>query len=246
MEEIPVLDYGFIRLDGIMVDVTALFKLAEGEITIDDVLDTDLSVVNSARVSFGLRKMMIDKADEGLIGYLMGHQHGTPFEHNGFRFHVKAPIKVFREWQRHRIASYNELSTRYKELTNPDFYIPRVEDLRSQVGKPGAYSFEPFKGNSKQVRATMERHFLDSFDLYRWYVDAGLAKEQASGVLPLYMYSEMYWTCNARALMNFCNLRNSEQAMWEIRQYAQVVEAIWALHMPRSHKAFIENGRVAP
>lgn len=244
--EIPVLDHGFVRLDGLMIDLQTLYDYVGGDTTLDELLDVDLSVVNGARVSVGLRKRVLDATDEVLLDYLMSHHHGTPFEQNGFRFHVKAPIFIFREWQRHRIGSFNELSGRYKEFKNPDFYVPKAQDFRTQIGKPGAYSFEKWPGNTKNAMATMQRHFEDSYDLYKWYIDQGMAKEQARNVLPLALYSEMYWTVNARSLMNFCNLRNASQALWEIQQYAQVVEAEWATHMPRSHETFVNNGRVAP
>src|SRR5436853_3481423 len=103
---------------------------------------TDLSVVNAARVSFARRKEEMDDADAGLIRFLMRDRHGTPFEHNSFRFHIRAPIFVAREWFRHRIGSFNEFSMRYARATD-DFYVPEADDVRSQVGKPGAYSFEP-------------------------------------------------------------------------------------------------------
>src|SRR5207237_2368696 len=102
----------------------------------------DLSVVNGARVSFARRSEEMDGSDEGLIRFLMKHRHGTPFEHNSFRFHVRAPIFVAREWFRHRFSSFNEFSMRYARATD-EFYVPAPEDVRSQVGKPGAYSFEP-------------------------------------------------------------------------------------------------------
>src|ERR1700745_200565 len=121
-DSIPVLDHGFVRLDGVMAD--------------------DLSVVNAARVSFARRKDEMDESDEGLIRFLLRNRHGTPFEHNSFRFHIRAPIFVAREWFRHRVGSFNEFSMRYAKATD-DFYVPEVEDVRSQVGKPGAYSFEP-------------------------------------------------------------------------------------------------------
>src|SRR6201989_861879 len=102
----------------------------------------ELSVVNRPRVSFARRKEEMDAADEGLIRFLMRDRHGTPFEHNAFRFHVRTPIFVAREWFRHRIGSFNEFSMRYARATD-DFYVPAAEDVRTQVGKPGAYTFEP-------------------------------------------------------------------------------------------------------
>src|SRR6185503_18485094 len=118
---IPVLDHGFVRLDGAMA--------------------SDLSVANAARVSFARRKDELDEADEGLIRFLMRERHGTPFEHNAFRFHIRCPIFVAREWFRHRVGSFNELSGRYTELPEA-FYVPAADDVRTQVGKPGSYSFE--------------------------------------------------------------------------------------------------------
>jgi thymidylate synthase (FAD) len=222
--ETPVLDHGFVRLDDWMGD--------------------DLSVVNAARVSFGVRVNEMGDKDAGLIRYLMSKRHGTPFEHNAFKFHVKAPLFIFREWQRHRIGSFNELSGRYKEFENPDFYVP--DDFRTQTGKPGAYTFEKWQGSKKQAQATMLRHFQDSLDLYKWYVEAGMAKEQARIVLPLALYSEMYWTVNARSLMNFLSLRNHPDAAKEIQDYAQAVEPLWAEKMPITHNAFVNNERIAP
>src|SRR5947208_17108568 len=118
---IHVLDHGFVRLD--------------------DAMASDLSVVNAARVSFARRKEAMDESDEGLIRFLMRDRHGTPYEHNAFRFHVRAPLFVAREWFRHRVGSFNEFSMRYARATD-EFYVPEPEDVRSQVGKPGAYSFE--------------------------------------------------------------------------------------------------------
>src|SRR5256885_10819893 len=103
---------------------------------------TDLSVVNAARVSFARRKDEMDEGDEGLIRFLMRDRHGTPFEHNSFRFHIRCPIFVAREWMRHRVSSFNEFSLRYAKASD-DFYVPAMEDVRSQVGKPETYSFEP-------------------------------------------------------------------------------------------------------
>src|SRR5437763_14529106 len=121
-DAIRVLDHGFVRLDDAMAD--------------------DLSVANAARVSFARRKAELDEADEGLIRFLMRERHGTPFEHNSFRFHVRCPIFVAREWFRHRVGSFNEFSMRYAKATD-DLYVPEPEDVRTQVGKPGSYSFEP-------------------------------------------------------------------------------------------------------
>jgi thymidylate synthase (FAD) len=186
-EEVAVLDHGFVRLDGTMAD--------------------DLSVVNAARVSFGKRRMQMEDADHKLIEYLLRAKHGSPFEHNAFRFHIKAPIFVFREWQRHRIASYNEMSGRYVRFENPDFYLPNEFRQRVEGSKPGAYQFEKWAGNQQQAKSLTMRHYQDSVDLYNHYVDNGMATEHARLVLPAALYSEMYWTANARSIMNFLSLR---------------------------------------
>ena len=130
---IPVLDHGFVRLDDAMAD--------------------DLSVVNGARVSFARRKDEMDEADEGLIRFLMRDRHGTPFEHNAFRFHVRCPIFVAREWFRHRVGSFNEFTMRYAKATD-DFYVPAPEDVRTPGRQAGRYSFEPVEPRAR--RATRE------------------------------------------------------------------------------------------
>jgi thymidylate synthase (FAD) len=242
MSEIQVLDHGFIRLD--------------------DSMATDLSVVNSARVSFAQRSELeripgprhethpeydrrrLSDKDAGLIKFLMRERHGTPFEHNAFRFHVKAPIFVFREWQRHRIGSFNEWSARYSKL-EPEFYIPT--EVRTQVGKPGSYTFEPVHPEYGEVfRGVLESSCQRAFRDYEKALDDGVAKEQARLFLPVNIYSQMYWTVNARSLMNFLSLRNSEQAQWEIRQYAIQLEALFKEKMPVTYQAFVDNNRVAP
>lgn len=223
----PVLDKGFVRLDDAMAD--------------------DLSVVNSARVSFNVHQDVLEQKDTGLINYLMRERHGTPFEHNAFRFHIKAPIFVFREWQRHRISSFNEWSARYSEL-KPDFYYPDLNNVRRQVpgSKPGQYTFEPAELEDREdFVLALERESIRAYDFYQYWVGR-VAKEQARLFLPFNIYSEMYWTTNARSMMNFISLRNSPQAQQEIRAFAEVVEDIFTQIMPITAAAFVANDRKAP
>jgi thymidylate synthase (FAD) len=223
---IQVLDHGFVRLD--------------------DAMASDLSVVNSARVSFGRRKTEMDDSDEGLIRFLMRDRHGTPFEHNAFRFHIRAPIFVAREWFRHRVGSFNEFSMRYAKATD-DFYVPEPDDVRTQVGKPGAYSFEPVTPElADQAREELQAVYEHAFATYERLVEAGVARELARAVMPVGAYTEFYWTVNARALMNFVALRAHETAQREIRRYAEAVETFLAEKMPVTHAAFVAAGRVAP
>ena len=217
-----------------------------------DHIGSDEAVVRAARVSTKGSASKGAEADAGLINYLMRDRHGSPFEHSGFTFYVEAPIVVFREFQRHRIASYNEESGRYKIL-QPEFYIPALGRPLVQVGKPGAYVFE-------QGTATQEDIVDDSFadvsraawDAYQCMLDAGVAREVARMVLPLNIFSSMYVTMNARSLMNFLSLRSSEQGrfpsfpMHEIADVAERMEALFAEAMPLTHAAFIGSGRVAP
>jgi len=223
---IRVLDHGFVRLDGAMAD--------------------DLSVVNGARVSFARRKEEMDSSDEGLIRFLMRDRHGSPFEHNAFRFHVRCPIFVAREWFRHRIGSFNEFSMRYAKATD-DFYVPEASDVRTQVGKPGAYTFEPVDDElADETRRELEASYAEAYATYARLVEKGVARELARLVMPMGSYTQFYWTVNARALMNFVSLRNSEFAQLEIRRYAEAVEAFFAEKMPVTHAAFVANDRTAP
>lgn len=248
MRETPVLDKGFVRLDAAMAD--------------------DLSVVNGARVSFAERSEYdyvclqcengecskteacipwtpkLKDRDAGLISYLMRERHGSPFEHNAFRFHIKCPIFVAREWMRHRIGSFNEMSGRYTKL-EPDFYVPKY--VRTQVGKPGAYEFEPVTGDEAEYARNLIRSAnTEAWAAYEQMLENGIAKEVARMALPVNIYTQFYWTINARSLMNYLSLRNDRHAQFEIRKYAKVVEDIFAQYMPMTHAAFVGNGRVAP
>jgi thymidylate synthase (FAD) len=191
--------------------------------------------------------------DRGLINYLMRDRHGSPFEHNSMTFYVQAPIFVFREFMRHRIASYNEESGRYREL-RPVFYVPAEERNLIQVGKPGAYEFHP--GTDKQhalVDETVREASEHAYAAYRKMLAEGVAREVARMVLPLNIYSSMYVTMNARSLMNFLSLRRHVDGaafpsfpQREIEMCAEQMEAIWAGLMPLTQAAFIGHGRVAP
>jgi thymidylate synthase (FAD) len=223
---VSVLDHGFVRLD--------------------DAMASDLSVANAARVSFARRKDVRDESDEGLIRFLMRDRHGTPFEHNAFRFHVRCPIFVAREWFRHRVGSFNEFSMRYAKATD-EFYVPAAEDVRTQVGKPGAYTFDPVEPElADRTREELRTVYEAAYATYTRLVEQGVAREVARCVLPVGAYTEFYWTVNARALMNFVSLRAAETAQREIRRYADAVESFLAGQMPVTHAAFVANDRTAP
>jgi thymidylate synthase (FAD) len=194
-----------------------------------------------------------EKRDKGLINYLMRDRHGSPFEHNSMTFYVQAPIFVFREFMRHRIASYNEESARYREL-NPVFYVPAEDRNLVQVGKPGAYDFIPGTPEQTQIVQEATKHAVTvAYQEYERMLEAGVAREVARGVLPVATYSSMYVTMNASSLMNFLSLRTKREGTHfpsfpqrEIEMVAEKMEDAWAKLMPMTYGAFNEHGRVSP
>jgi len=219
---------------------------------------SDADVVFAARVSTKGEQSLEDvDADpsraQGLLNYLMRDRHGSPFEHSVMTFYVRAPIFVWREHMRHRIASYNEESGRYREL-QPEFYVPARERNLVQQGKPGAYVFVPGSDEQFEIvdRETREA-CLTAYRSYQRMLDAGVAREVARIVLPVTIYSSAYVTMNSRAMMNFLSLRTKREGSHfpsfpqrEIEMVAERYETEFARLMPMTHQAFEANGRVAP
>jgi thymidylate synthase (FAD) len=224
---------------------TVVSVLDKGFLALDAALASDLAVVNGARVSFNQEADEMTERDEGLIRFLVRERHGSPFEHGYFRFLVKAPLFVVREHHRHRSGhSYNEWSGRYAKM-DAEFYVP--DNVRTQVGKPGSYSFEPVDDHVRdETRREIEENAARAFEAYERMLEQGVAKEVARAVLPLSTYTKYYWSCNPRSLMHFCGLRNHESAQYEIRQYAAAAESFLERLMPITHAAFVANGRVSP
>ena len=219
---------------------------------------SDADVIWAARVSTAGDKSLEDVGadatkSEGLINYLARERHGSPFEHTSMTFFISAPIFVFREFMRHRIASYNEESGRYREL-KPVFYIPSKERKLVQIGKAGAYTFvdgteEQFKITVDAIKETCKLAYIN----YQKMLSAGVAREVARAVLPVTLYSSMYVTMNARALMNFLSLRTAREGSYfpsypqrEIEMVAEKMEAEFAKLMPITYGAFQKSGRIAP
>jgi thymidylate synthase (FAD) len=238
-----------------LMETTELTFTDKMRVNYVDHLGSDIDVARAAWVS-----TMGERADEGdpervkgLINMLMRDRHGSPFEQGLLRFRVSAPIVVFREHHRHRIASYNEVSGRYVEM-KPEFYIPGRARPLIQIGKPGAYRFEPGTEYQYHEMITSFRQASESaWNQYQMMLESRLAKEVARMVLPLNLMSTMIVAMNPRALMNFLSLRvKSDDAtyttfpMWEIDQVAQQYERVFAEHWPETHNAFVKNGRVAP
>jgi len=213
---IPVLDKGFVRLV--------------------DFLGGDDAVVQGARVSFG-QEAKGDERDRKLIHYLMKHEHGTPFEMAIFKFHVKCPIFVARQWFRHRVGSYNEISYRYVEVED-EFYVPT--ELRAQDTKNKQASFAGGFTDEQQAqgRALMEEAYNAAYAKYEELLALGVARELARVVLPVGLYTQFYVAYNARSLMNFVRLRTGAGAQFEIKQYAEAMNRIFKEKMPWTFEAF--------
>lgn len=201
-----------------------------------------------------IAKYEAGKIDLGrFISALMNGRHGSPFEHTAFTFFVEAPLFVFREWQRHRMSSFNEMSGRYTQLPGK-FYIPGADRKMVNAGTKMKPEFQAgTDGTGKRFETELMFRSNAAWIAYEWALKEGIANEVARMVLPLNIYSQMYWTVNARSLMNFLSLRvESDDSLvrsypqYEIQLGADKIEAIFAELMPITHRTFVENGRVAP
>lgn len=215
---------------------------------------SDIQVATAAQVSQG-RTPNDDTDVERLIKALVRLRHGSPFEHNKFTFRVTVPIFIAREWQRHRIGSFNEVSGRYTKLEG-HFYIPKANQ-RGGLANSGT-SMVPKRDHlaiytELDVEDQMRMMTIQSWSLYEDLINDGVANEVARMILPLNTFTSFYWTINARSLMNFLSLRvHDENArdisypQYEIEQPAKMVEEYFSEAMPFTHAAFVANGRVAP
>lgn len=219
--EMKVLDKGFVRLI--------------------DHMGSDLSVVNAARVSFGKRKEAFDEGDEKLIRYLANHEHTSPFRHTAMTFHVKAPIFVFRQWMKHRIGSeFNEISGRYVVFPDDEYFVPEVFRQQAKVNKQGSEGEIAPEHRERAATAYLEA-CKQSVAHYKELLALGVCKEQARCVLPLGLYSEVYWTVSLQAVAHFIHLRSESHAQWEIQQYAAAVRQVVEQVYPVSLKAMLDS-----
>lgn len=223
------------------------FLLNHGSLELLQHMGDELNIVNAARQSFGQSSEVMNKADRGLINFLMRERHGTPFEMMQFLFQVKCPIFVAREWFRHRIGSFNEYSGRYTKM-KPEFYVPALKDMRTQTGKPGTYEFKPMRDPTKafQLATVIEDMGRECWIKYEALLKKGVAKEVARMVLPVSLYTQFTWSVNLRSLLNFISLRSDKTAMYEIRCYSRTIEQLIQPIIPETMKCFEANGRVAP
>ena len=212
--------------------------LDKGFVRLVDFMGGDQGVVDAARVSYGGISKGAE-ADKKLIGYLLKHSHMTPFEHSVFKFHVSAPIFVARQWFRHRFAAYNEVSFRYTEVKDY-FYMPekwRGQDKKNKQGSSAAIVLDQdalHKAFKIQVDASLET--------YKKMIEMGVAREMARMILPVNLYTEFYWTVNARSLMNFVALRADGHAQLEIQAYGEAMARQFKALMPWTYEAFLRDG----
>lgn len=232
------------------------------DVTLVQKMGGDHMVAAAARVSVTGEKALEladpSKAEEvaGLINYLMQHRHGTPFEHSAMTFFVRAPIFVWREWHRHRIASYNEESARYKTL-EPVFYLPARDRPMMKVDgwKPGRPKFLHCDDDLiyDSLCRNLRRSYGVSYDAYLANLGMGIDPGLARDCLPVGIYSSCWVTCNPRSLMHFLSLRTHEPEadrvsypLHEIELAARACERCLAEGWPSTHQAFLKFGRVAP
>lgn len=216
--------------------------LDRGFVTLVDHMGSDLSVVNSARVSFGKRTWEMRPRDAKLVKYLWEHKHSSPFRHATVQLHIKAPIFVLRQWMKHQVGcSWNEASGRYIKFDG-DFHQPQFFRLQSKDNKQGS---EGCLDETTEQQA--QDIYWDACDsalrAYEALLGMGVCKEQARCVLPLSLYTECYWTASLQAVMHFLTLREDSHAQFEIREYAKAVRELITPLFPISLDLGEPNGQ---
>lgn len=199
-----------------------LFGDGIGKVEYVEHMGSDLTIVNSARVSFGVHKEALDDKDLKLITYLIKHKHTSTLEHNLITFRFKVPLFIRSQHHRHRTWSYNEISRRYTDV-GLEFYEP--EQFRTQHKSNRQASNDelnnPILKSGNTARTSVLLHHIQSVDLFNQMIEAGVCREQARGVLPQNLYTEYYGTTNLNNLMKFIGLRLHGGAQWEIQQVAK-------------------------
>ena len=164
--------------------------------------------------------------DRKLIKYLLAHNHTSPMRHAMLTFRCKAPIFVFRQWMKHRIASeFNEVSSRYTELGEAQFYTPSTFRTQSKDNKQGSGANLDTHASMNASAAVQDCHMF-SKDGYAELRELGVAKEMARIVMPVSQYSEVIWTVSLHAVLHFLSLRLDSHAQWEIQQFAKAVRTL--------------------
>jgi thymidylate synthase (FAD) len=186
-------------------------------------MGSDLTVVNSARVSFGVQKEELDNRDKKLINYLIKHRHTSTLEHNLVTFRFCVPLYIRSQHHRHRTWSYNEISRRYTDV-DLRFYEPKTFRTQHKSNRQASNAedlINPVLSCGSDCEEMVMLHHQMSFDLYNRMIEAGVCREQARGVLPQNLYTEYYGTVNLSNLLKFIDLRTHEGAQWEIQKVAE-------------------------
>jgi thymidylate synthase (FAD) len=214
--------------------------LDDGFIRVIDYMGTDASIVQAARVSYGVGTKKVSE-DRNLIRYLLRHRHTTPFEMCELKLHVRVPMDCWRQWIRHRTASVNEYSTRYSvavdacRTTQPDEWRSQ-----SDVNKQGSGAAISAELGEQLTKSESEFHAF-SKGLYADRLECGVAREQARKDLPLSTYTEAYWKVDLHNLLHFLSLRMDSHAQYEIREYAQLIgREIVSKWVPYTWEAFLD------
>ena len=235
-----------------MTNTHFLYDDGIGKIELVQHMGEDITVVNSARVSFGVQKESLDVKDEKLINYLIKHKHTSTLEHNIATFRIKVPLFVRSQHHRHRTWSYNEISRRYTD-SDIEFYEPtefrtqhksnrQASDLEDIINPLITYktnfSSQPVK---KTASDAICMHHKNSLKLFDDLLKAGVCREQARGVLPQNLYTEYYATANLNNILKFIDLRSHEGAQWEIQKLSNSMLSIIKELWPVSVNSFINN-----
>lgn len=214
-----LLQYENLRVDPLADGISAVELIR--------VSGSDLDVANAARVSYGKVSAELTERDKNLIAYLMQYHHTSPFEHNQLSFRIKAPIFVVRQWMRHRINSYNEISYRFVKAPL-EFYIPKLWREQDKINKQSSLGGAQNEIFYNEYKKSLEQ----SVKSYEFLLEQGVCREQARCVLPLCTYTHFIFTCNLHSLMNFLRLRLDAGAQYEIRRFAMALLKLAQPHFP--------------
>lgn len=212
--------------------------LDKGHIRLVDKMGDDAAIVQAARVSYGDGTKTV-REDEKLIRFLMAHNHTSPFEQVEFKFHVKMPIFVARQWVRHRTASINEVSARYSELSD-EWYVPELEQIQpqSKSNKQGREDGDGLTMPREAISEAINETSRMCHEQYKMLLASGLSREIARSVLPVNTYTEWYWKANLHNIFHFLKLRMDSHAQYEIRVYANAMFQLIQPHVPVACAAF--------
>ena len=214
-----------------------------GFVELVDAVGDDLTVVNSARVSFGKQKTELDKKDKKLIKYLIKHKHTSTLEHCFVTFRVKVPLFVRSQHHRHRTWSYNEISRRYTDF-DIEFYEPEAFRTQHESNRQASNADElvdPVLENwNLEASDCVRMHHEQSLQFFNELIEAGVCREQARGVLPQNMYTEYYASANLNNILKFIDLRTHEGAQWEIQEMAKAMLEIISKLFPVTVAAYRE------